>query len=381
MAKIQLRSADQPTHIPLLSAQNAPRREISIHVLTWLVLAGMWWSLFYFDFKDPLITAKFILFLLIQQMLTTYLSIYYFIPVLLYPKRYVQFGLLYAGMLLLMGVINTQWFGYVLRGVPVLLEEYTQPNVIVAYGVFMNLFVNSLAGLARVGYDRLQSETRTSELEKEKVELEKQKVELEKEKAETELRFLKAQINPHFLFNSLNSIFNLISKDPTQAQDLLIIFSEMLRYQLYETDSERVLLTTELEYIRSYIRMEQVRKADLLTVSFTVDEPLGYVEVPPLILLTFVENAFKHVSTHDDGANWVRINLRQQRGNLQFEVSNSKTDAQPVMTSSGLTRTGGIGLSNVSRRLSLIYPNRHRLVIDNQPDTYTVQLTLVSHAG
>ncbi len=370
----------RPAHLPNLSVLNTTQREVGIHVLTWLVVASMWWSLFYFDFKDPLITARFILFLLIQQMLTTYLSIYYFIPVLLYPRRYVQFGLLYGGMLLLMGFVNTQWFSLVLQGVPRLLDEYTQPSAIISYGVLMNLFVNSLAGLARVGYDRLQSETRSSELEKEKVELEKQKVELEKEKAETELRFLKAQINPHFLFNSLNSIFNLIDKDPRQARDLLIVFSEMLRYQLYETDSERVVLTTELEYIRSYIRMEQVRKGGSLEVTFRVDEPLGYLEVPPLILLTFVENAFKHVSTHYTKPNWVRIELRQRPGNLQFEVRNSKADVGLLTPFVSTTRTGGIGLSNVQRRLSLIYPERHRLVIDDQPETYTVQLTLISHA-
>jgi two-component system, LytTR family, sensor kinase len=345
------------------------RREVGCHMLLWLVLFGMWWSLFAFDFHDPVVLARFVFFLLVQQMVTTYLSVYYLIPVLLYPKQYVRFGIAYLGLLLAMGLLNTQWFGYMLRDVPGLADDYTRPDSVIVYGVMMNLFVNSLGGIARIGYDRLQSENRTTELEREKAEL-------EKEKAEAELRFLKAQINPHFLFNSLNSIFNLIPDDPAQARELLVVFSEMLRYQLYETDAQQVSVTTELDYIRQYTRIEQVRKGHALTVMTTVAEPPGYVAVPPLILLTFVENAFKHVSTHTDGSNWVTISLAFNPDGLRFEVSNSKAAPPVVPVLVTAARSGGIGLSNVRRRLSLMYPGRHMLYIDNQPQTYMVCLTL-----
>lgn len=199
---------------------------------------------------------------------------------------------------------------------------------------------------------------------------------LEKEKLETELRFLRYQFNPHFLFNTINSIFFLIKKEPDQASESLAKFSELLRYQLYESNENLIPLAKELQYLENFIALEKLRKNS----SFRLTTHLDYqgkesLLIAPFVLMTFVENAFKHVSTHKTGENWISLKLKfTEEDTLVFEISNSKSKMGNLSSES--VKHGGIGLENVKRRLQLIYPKSHSLEIEDLAKIFRVKLQL-----
>lgn len=196
---------------------------------------------------------------------------------------------------------------------------------------------------------------------------------LEKEKLETELKFLKYQFNPHFLFNSINSIFFLIHKNPDMASASLAKFSELLRHQLYECNDQQIPLDKEIAYLENFIELEKLRQNENLSVELELER--GYqpdTGIAPFILMTFVENAFKHVSKDKGRANWIRIALSVNGSQLHFAVSNSTSGKEAPQ----VINYGGIGLKNVQRRLDLIYPGGYRLNIQQQPESFNVLLDL-----
>jgi two-component system, LytTR family, sensor kinase len=208
---------------------------------------------------------------------------------------------------------------------------------------------------------------------------------LEKEKLETELMFLKNQFNPHFLFNTINSIFFLIHKTPSLASASLAKFSDLLRYQLYECNDVQIPLSKEMAYIENFIELEKLRQNSNVEIRVHLEEqPVGHLDIAPFILMTFVENAFKHVSRDGDKHNWIHISLQLRNRQLEFAVANSTGD-DPVIAigehggiagHGGIGEPGGIGLKNVKRRLDLIYPGQYELDIRQEADRYDVKLRM-----
>lgn len=202
----------------------------------------------------------------------------------------------------------------------------------------------------------------------------KRQLALEKEKLETELNFLKEQFNPHFLFNTINSIFFLIPKDPQLASATLARFSELLRYQLYECNEPKIPLDKEITYLQNVIALEKLRKNDDLEVRVTIDQAATKdLHIAPFILLTFIENAFKHVSKYKEASNWIEVKLCVKAGQtLELQVRNSADIPVP----SAVTALGGIGLANTQRRLELVYPDKHSLQIESKAGIFDVLLWL-----
>jgi len=196
---------------------------------------------------------------------------------------------------------------------------------------------------------------------------------LEKEKLETELNYLRYQFNPHFLFNTINSIFFLIHKNPDMASASLAKFSELLRYQLYECNGEQIPLTNEIAYLENFIGLEKLRQSQSLGLNVDIRrEDIDSVSIAPFLLMTFVENAFKHVSRHSDQPNWIKIILQQNGRQLDFSVANSSSSFE----SNDIFHYSGIGLKNVQRRLDLLYPDRHELSIRNDGSHFEARLRL-----
>ncbi|HMI59848.1 MAG TPA: histidine kinase [Puia sp.] len=196
---------------------------------------------------------------------------------------------------------------------------------------------------------------------------------LEKEQLETELNFLKQQFNPHFLFNTINSIFFLIHKKPDTASGSLARFSDLLRYQLYECNVPRIVLSKEINYLKNCIELEKLRQNDNVRVSLELDDyPGDELCIAPFMLMTFVENAFKHVSKEPGLPNWITIRLKVDRHRLNFFVSNSRSSGTPDT----VFHNSGIGLKNVRRRLDLLYPGRHELKIQSDAVSFEVHLGL-----
>ncbi|GAB3494783.1 histidine kinase [Spirosoma knui] len=197
---------------------------------------------------------------------------------------------------------------------------------------------------------------------------------LEKEKLETELKFLRSQFNPHFLFNTINSIFFLIHKNPDMASASLAKFSELLRYQLYECNDQQIPLSKEIAYLENFIELEKLRQNS--NVKVTIDIKTHYVDhlgIAPFIVMTFVENAFKHVSRHGNQLNWITIRLALNGQQLSLFVANS-TAIEPDNV---VIQYGGIGLQNVQRRLDLLYPEQYTLNIQQRPDSFEVTLRVL----
>lgn len=193
---------------------------------------------------------------------------------------------------------------------------------------------------------------------------------LRAERYDAELQLLKSQINPHFLFNSLNNIYSLVVAKADRAPSMLVKLSNMMRYMIYECNVDQVPLQREIEYIQNFIDLQKLKDDQMDNINFDFEEKDFHVA--PMILISFVENAFKHGNVEDVEEGWIRIKLVcSDQGQLEFTVVNSK----PATASN--RDQGGIGLENVKKRLSLLYPDLHLLSIDNRDDSFTVKLSLL----
>jgi two-component system, LytTR family, sensor kinase len=192
---------------------------------------------------------------------------------------------------------------------------------------------------------------------------------IEVDKLNTELEYLKAQINPHFLFNSINTIYFQIDKQNSAARETLSSFSEMLRYQLYECNGKEVSIEKEITYLRNYVDLQKLRKDENYNIVFSCGEDVHGFAIAPLLLIPFVENAFKHVSHHPNG-NEIKIELLKDDQFFYLKVLNTR-EAQLNMD-----KNGGIGLKNVKRRLELIYNGKHDLRIHELPRSFEINLKL-----
>ncbi|MGB0862785.1 MAG: sensor histidine kinase [Saprospiraceae bacterium] len=191
------------------------------------------------------------------------------------------------------------------------------------------------------------------------------------EKLEAELKFLKSQINPHFLFNSLNNIYTLTVLNAEAAGDNLLKLSEMLRYLLYECNAEKVTLGKELAYLKNYIDLFTLKDEEALNIKLEINDVNNSVEVAPLLLIPFVENAFKHSYIEDLDNGWIEIGLFSDEKKIHFTIKNSIPNNHPSKD-----KVGGIGLSNVKRQLELTYPNEHELKINTFEAVFDVELII-----
>lgn len=195
---------------------------------------------------------------------------------------------------------------------------------------------------------------------------EREKGMLENEKLIAELSFLKSQINPHFLFNSLNNIYSLSYHKSDKAPEAILKLSGIMRYMLQESDDDKVQLKDEIAYLENYISLQQLRFKEPLAIDYKVNTESLELRIMPLLLISFLENAFKHgVVTNKDHP--VRILIVVENNRLHFKVSNFKNKSYKDQAS-------GIGLENLKRRLELGYPNRYTLMIDDKELFYSSEL-------
>lgn len=192
--------------------------------------------------------------------------------------------------------------------------------------------------------------------------------ELAKEQALTELAYLKSQINPHFLFNTLNDIYALTYQQAQQAPEAVLKLSALLRYMLKESNDRFALIAKEISYLKNVIELFEIGQKGEAYVHLKITGKIDQQQIAPLILINFVENAFKH-GVVNDSENPIQITMAITETHLDFKVSNKKNHDQK-------DQTGGIGLSNVQRRLALIYPEKYQLQITDENDTFTVTLKL-----
>lgn len=284
-----------------------------------------------------------------------YFNIFYLIPKYLLKRKLKVYGLYFALMFILMFVVRYVVYQFTFRSIINNLETAERFSsgdglVILASENLILLMITTALFIIREYYVK-----------------EKYAIELEQKNMESELRMLKSQLQPHFLFNNLNTIYFLMETNPTLAKEVMIQFSDVLSHQLYNAKKDKVYLKEELDSLENFLKIQQVRHEDFLNLSYKFPANPKGLQIAPMILLTFVENAFKH-GQKENGYD-IDIEVELQGTELHLQVSNYFGTLKQE-------KNGGVGLENVQRRLSLIYPNKHKLNINKKEDKYTVDLTI-----
>ena len=345
-------------------------KRISLHVIFWMTNLVLWSSrdyFFYPNFSSHLIANGLIT---LYSLALIYFNMYYLIPRYLLAKKYWQ----YMGIIIFLTVLIVSVIHY-----PIMAYLFKNPFYATRQGYFVllsdttfMLVISTALKFLKLLYER----------EKYTKQLETQTLELTQKNLETELSLLKNQINPHFLFNTLNSIYFLIKKNPAQSQEVVLQFSNMLSHQLYDATKYEIPIGKEVEYIQNYIDIEKIRQGDLVTVDMQVKGDLTQL-IAPMLLLPFVENAFKHGKSKTDGY-WIKILIEVTEQHIMVRVENS---FDPTAKPLNLERDGlkafnfddykkGIGLANVRRRLELMYKQSYQLDVHQMQQIFKVNLTI-----
>jgi two-component system LytT family sensor kinase len=331
-------------------------QKIALQVLCWAALYFFWMMVFQkraFVFSRTA-TVEFCYLIFVAA--NYYFNIYFAIPKYLYQKKYFAFiisilaGIVVTALLRvpLAMFLNQHYF---LVGLP-------QPG-------FAELFLNSLLNIfiwvvcivaGKLIIDRIRIQRHLDDMVK------------EKEKAE--LDFLNAQFNPHFLFNSINLIYGHIDKYNAVARNMLLTFSDMLRYQLYDCSSNSIAIEKEMNYIKSYVALQKARKEETLAVDLCINENVKDFTIAPLLFIAFIENAFKYAGS-DEKENYVNISFQKEDDILFFRSLNTKE-----ISINNSIEHKGIGITNAKRRLALLYPQKHELTIRDNDDLYEVILKI-----
>lgn len=205
----------------------------------------------------------------------------------------------------------------------------------------------------------------------------RERKELERQNMQSELNFLRSQVNPHFLFNTLNNLYALTLKKSDKAPETVLKLSEIMRYMLYESNEKRVPLSKELAYMKNYLELESLRHGEQTDIKLTIKGDTDGIQIAPLLLIPFIENAFKHGVQNDLNDGYVHIDLAVKKDKLKFNITNSKTvNSRKELNGARSNKSGGIGLVNVQRRLNLIYQDDYNLSINNKKDSFNVKLDI-----
>lgn len=290
--------------------------------------------------------------------------VYWLVPKFLIKGRYLEFCVMFGVWMiagLIMNFLSRYYILLPLRGVrpdySFLLESDTYKQVF-AFGSFVVMNTIAMFGGFIKFFKFWYAEKQ-------------QKQQVEKEKLNAELQLLKAQLHPHFLFNTLNNLYSLVYEKSDKAPKMLMRLSGLLSYVLYECKANEVLLTKEISVIKDYVALEKDRYGERLDVSFNFSGDIDNKMVAPMLFQPFIENAFKHGTSQQLGKVWMSIDLSVKKNQLYFKVINS-CDNNPV----AVPEMPGVGIENVKKRLGLLYPGLFKLKYGVEEDVYIVSLSL-----
>ena len=334
------------------------KREILIHTTFWAVyLSFIITHITSYQTGPQIHWGRVLLAALISMsylIVLSYLNYLYLIPAFLLRKKIGAFIMAFVACFVALTVVRigveTLAFGK---------SWETQSSVrtqIIVQSTISDLFIVLFIGLLRFASDWVRFDAHRRQLETEKL--------------NAELKFLKAQVNPHFLFNTLNNLYYLSTIKSDTAPLVISKLSEVMRYMIYDSNHEQIELAKEIEYMQHYIGLERLRLKEGVPLEFEVTGCTDML-ISPLILITFLENAFKHGISNASDQCWIKARLEVNKTQLVYTITNSK-----VKTVSYPEEGEGIGLKNVKRRLDLSYPGKHHLRIDDREASYSVTLTI-----
>lgn len=339
-----------------------PKHRLLRHVLFWLVYFVVFSIESGFDLQNFQLGVETTFFFTPMNMLFVYVILSWMVPRFLVKERYLTFLLIYGSWMVTGLLLNFLFRYYIL--IPIRSGRPSPPlglntayRTIFALGSF--IVMNTVAGFA-VFISMFKYWYREQ----------REKMAIEQQRISAELELLKAQLHPHFLFNTLNNLYTLVLEGSPIAPNMLLRLSGLLSYVLYECKAPEVLLENEIRVMRDYISLEQQRYGGRLEVSTDFSGDIAGKMIAPMLFQPFVENAFKHGTAEQLGRVWMSIELSVKHDQLLFRVINSvdwKATAQVA---------GGIGINNTRRRLELLYPAKHALLQDTGEDVYIISLTI-----
>lgn len=349
-------------------SNHSQRITLLIHVLAWIFIATVIFVVSPLSWKVELPVEYWFKqgFVLAFLILLFYLNMKVLVPKILFKGKNWTFLLIAIGSTLVSLFLIIQYENIV--NLPELMHYSFRPNVPYeprprnfSYDLFTVLLLLFGFGIS----------TSVVAVQKWQADLALRK-EMEQEKVSSELSYLKAQINPHFFFNTLNNIYALTNIDVERAQKALLKLSRMMRYVLYETDKDLTRFSKELDFIIDYIELMRLRLSDKVILNIDIQEKVEEVPIAPMLLLPFLENCFKHgISSTNESK--IDISISQKGKIVRLQTLNTIFPANP---NSKETEGSGIGLTNTKRRLALIYGKKHQLNIDQKNEKYQVDLTL-----
>ncbi|WP_298756946.1 histidine kinase [uncultured Psychroserpens sp.] len=335
--------------------------QVLLHLLFWVGVLFFYTYFFGVNSSTFDDTLQFSLFLMPITIATTYVATYKLIPEYLITKQYWRFILysLYTIIISVYLLMVSIFFSLIYLS----NFEYDNMNpatkniIFICTAVYLVVIVVSAFKLLKLNLDQA---SRTKQLET-KI------LDTQLKLKEQELNYLKMQIHPHFLFNTLNTMYGFALKKADQTPDMILKLSNLLDYLLYQAEKPFVLLTEEIAHIKDYIELEKMRFHNTLNVDLKVSSTSEAITIAPMLLIPFIENSFKHGSIVN-GTLDIDIQLTASLEHIHFSIKNSNSENN--------TSKPGIGLENIKKRLELLYPNKHKLSIRNEQHTFDVELQL-----
>lgn len=349
----------------LRTVQHSGIIRIFLHVFFWLTVGFFYFLVFNWNSAFREVSIIFSIGLLPVAVVVSYLFNYLLVPKYLWAKRYGRFFFISFMILLI-----ASWFSFLIVFFALIYILETEASIEPA-ALHPELQVISLNFIVFLAIS-IKQVKRAFYIQQEKNELKKTKLSTELKLKEAELKILKAQVHPHFLFNTLNNLYGLTLEKSDEAPKLVLRLSEILDYILYRCEEKQVLLSEEITNLKNYLEIEKIRYSEKLDLTLSFPENTREYKIAPLILLPFVENAFKHGVSNYPGVAFVKIDSGLTNKNLVFSIENTKNPS--VQVSKNYSK--GIGLKNVKKRLEFLYPEKHLLNIDDKGETFSVNLTL-----
>jgi len=323
---------------------------LALHISAWTIYILLYATIWREPNKGFFQALVFHLLLLPPKLFLVYASLLYLVPKFLLKKRYVTFVTTVILLSLSLAVLNQLYLHFVLKSVSV-NERFWDIEMITKRLTFLNsplLFALTFEGI-------------------------KLNMQLSREKLNAELTLLKNQLQPHFFFNTLNNLYGLVLNKSDLAPELILKLSGMMRYILYDSNKEAVKLEEEIDFIINYIAIEKIRYGKRVKVTVDIPESFPSFQFPPLILFTFIENAFKHGIAQEIEEGWIELKLAVEGSNLTYKVKNSL----PIVTyTSPMGTKEGIGLKNIRQRLQILYGDRHQFNCTQTINTFEAVLSI-----
>lgn len=331
--------------------------KVFVHVISWLAAFSIQVSLFSLHYGTQIAFQRGILILLIYLFLF-YINWFYLIPHFYSRRKFFVYTIWILSLLLVMTILRTKIDVYY----NIFLGSLKYPMVrnLIIRRFFISLFVCSfiwiVSSLLRIAnlYTYESNQKRT----------------LLQQNTEAEIKLLKSQLNPHFLFNALNNIYALVLTNSENAANSLMSLSQLLRYIIYDASVEKVSLEKEITYLKYYIELESLRLVNKNNLEVSIEEINSTLQIMPLVFIPFVENSFKHSNINQNG--FIKVRLKLERKTLIFSCENSYSKNVTQVKD----KIGGIGLQNSLKRLELFYPGKHILQVSDNSNIYSIFLTL-----